>query len=206
MTDTHMPPLMPLRIKLNKSVTRLPLGPAWERQDQWTRLGTAYRVVHGRGGKVFTLRLDLDTLIRVTGSLQPARTMSRLVQRALKRAGLGAPSFGFALEVTRDNRNELHLHGAIDMGTMRPLAVKNALREAAGRIGGRPGSRQVHLANFDISRGGPLGWALYPTKAEVRTRDVIKHHKLTYISDSLRRDARRCSLEERRQAYPVIWC
>jgi hypothetical protein len=172
---------------------RLPSAPrtlAWDRASEYDRLAEAYRIIHQRGGKVFTLRLTLDAQISVTGSADPARTMSRRIQKAFKRAGLPAPTIAFGLEVTRDDRNELHLHGAIVLGDMCRDDVINALRDAAGRISGRAGSRQVQIKNFDLENGGPEGWAKYVKKGAVRTARVNSHNKLTYMDMGLRKVAK----------------
>ncbi|MHA6731253.1 hypothetical protein [Devosia sp. A369] len=160
---------------------------AWRDATQFDRLGLAYELIHARGGEVITLRLHLDALIQVTGSADPVRTMSRRLSRAFARAGLRLPHYAFALEVTSDNRNELHLHGAVDLDGLSPDAVKNIFRDAAGRIEGRAGSRQVQLKNFDVSRGGPIGWADYTKRGAARTAREIDQDRVTYIHDDLRR-------------------
>lgn len=100
--------------------------------------------------------------------------------------------------MTPDDREELHLHGAIIVGSFDPAVVKAVLRSAAGHIPGRSGSRQVQLKNFDLERGGPAGWAKYPKKGAARTRRVIYQDRLTYISVDLRRVAR-TRWQQRRQ-------
>ena len=180
----------------NEAVTTTPPSltprpPEWSRAQPFDKLAEAYSRIHAMGGQVFTLRLELDALICVTGSRHPSRTMSRRIQRAFKRAGLPCPPLAFALEVTTDDRNELHLHGAILLGNLDLMAVKKVLRNAAGYISGRAGSRQVQIKNFNIENGGPRGWAAYVRPYAARTRRVIGHDRVTYISSEARQFARR---------------
>ncbi|WP_172122496.1 hypothetical protein [Devosia sp. 919] len=189
--------------RLAKEVTAWCM-PAWERADHFDRLAEAYEVIGSKGGRVFTLRLDKDALVAVTGSKDPVRVMSRRIQRAFKRAKLAVPYFAFSLEVTPDDRDELHLHGAIVLGTISPSVVKNVLRSAAGYIPGRAGSRQVQLKNFDLEAGGPAGWANYVKKGATRTSRVIEQERLTYIDQSLRQLAK-LSWEQRRQQVSKLF-
>jgi hypothetical protein len=147
--------------------------PKWERADHFDRLAAAYEVISSLGGKVFTLRLHRDALVSVTGSGDPVRVMSRRMQRAFGRADFPVPHFAFAAEVTPDERDELHIHGAIALGSMKLPVLKDVLRSAAGRIPGRAGSRQVQIKNFNMAKGGPVGWAKYPRKGAARTSRVI---------------------------------
>jgi hypothetical protein len=160
--------------------------PVWSRADQFDRLGAAYEFIHDKGGKVFTLRLNRDALIQVTGSADPVRTVTRRLQRAFARAGILMPSIAFSLEVTPDERNQLHLHGALVLGDLPPSEAKRVLREAAGYIVGRAGSRQVKLTNFDLARGGPVGWANYTRRGAARTRREVGQRRVTYISTDIR--------------------
>lgn len=161
----------------------------WSRLSHLRKLGLAYGSIHEAGGKVFTLRLGRDALVTITGSDDPTRTMSRRIRRAFGRLGLKVPHFAFAMEVTRDDRNELHLHGAIVLGDLNLKDVKQALRQAGGLISGRAGSRQVQVKKFDLAKGGPVGWAGYLEKSKARTRREVGQDRLTYISSELRRAA-----------------
>lgn len=67
--------------------------------------------------------------------------MSRRFPRAFRRAGVSIPQIAFSLEVTPDERNELHVHGALTLAGLSLAAVKDILRDAAGVIEGRAGSR-----------------------------------------------------------------
>ena len=198
-------PSVPLPASRNKrphSARQKPTS-AWERAEQFDRLGFAYGIIHANGGKTFTLRLKLDALVRVTGSLDPVRTMSRRFQRAFRRAGVSTPQIAFSLEVTPDERNELHVHGAVAPSGLSPAAVKDILRDAAGVIEGRAGSRQVKLKNFDLAQGGPAGWAHYTRRGAARTRREIDQKRLTYIETSLRREARMAWNAARSQRRPI---
>ena len=160
--------------------------PVWSRAEQFDRLGAAYEFIHARGGKVFTLRLNGSALMQVTGSVDPVRTMARRLQRAFARAGVPMPPIAFSIEVTPDERNQLHLHGALVLGDLLPSDVKRVLREAAGYIAGRAGSRQVKLTNFDLASGGPVGWAYYTKRGAARTCRQVGQRRVTYISNDVR--------------------
>lgn len=161
--------------------------PEWSRTHRLDKLAEAYEVIQLLGGKVFTLRLNAGAHARILGSADPGRTLSRRIQREFHRRGVPVPFYAFALEVTPDARNELHLHGAIHLGNVPLKVVKDVLRDAGGRIVGRAGSRQVQIKKFDFDKGGPAGWAFYPGKGASRTLRVIQHHRLTYICSDLRR-------------------
>lgn len=195
-------PLPASHRKRPRSTTPNPTS-AWERAEQFDRLGCAYGLIHAKDGKTFTLRLELDALVQVTGSRDPVRTMSRRFQRAFRRAGVSMPQLAFSLEVTPDERNELHVHGALTLAGLSPAAVKDILRDAAGVIKGRAGSRQVKLKNFDAARGGPAGWAHYTRRGAARTRREIDQERLTYIETGLRRDARMAWNAARNQRRPI---
>jgi len=161
--------------------------PAWTRAEAFDKLAEAYIGIEQLGGKVFTLRLRGDIHDRVVEAHDPSRLMSRRIQREFKRRGLRVPLHAFSLEVTSDQRNELHLHGAICLGDLPVVEVKDALRAAAGRISGRRGSRQIQIKKFEPDLRGPAGWAKYTKPTARLTRNVIKHNRVTYIHSTLRR-------------------
>lgn len=173
--------------------------PEWSRAEPFEKLAEAYSGIQQQGGLVFTLRLHPDAHTSVCGAKDPARVMSRRIQRAFRDAGLRVPYLAYSLEVTPDERNELHLHGAILLGELDRKLVKKILREAAGFIPGRSGSRQVQIKQFNMDAGGPRGWAYYPKKAATRTKRVIDHNRVTYIPASLNRLCRVHWEQRRRQ-------
>jgi len=180
-------PAAPASRKRSTRAVAKSIIPVWSRAEDFDRLGAAYEFIHAKGGKVFTLRLSRDALIQVTGSADPVRTMTRRLQRAFARAGIPMPPIAFSVEVTPDERNQLHLHGALVLGGLLPSDVKRVLREAAGFIEGRAGSRQVKLTNFDLASGGPVGWAYYSKRGAARTRREVGQRRVTYISSDIRR-------------------
>jgi len=159
----------------------------WSRARPFEKLAEAYAGIARMGGKVFTLRLRKDVHDTVMSSSDPTRSLARRIREQFKRRGLPVPFHAFCLEVTMDDRNELHLHGAIVLGSLPLHLVKDILRAAGGRIAGKAGSRQVQIKKFDFDRGGPVGWANYPSKALARTRRAIRHERVTYITSPLRR-------------------
>lgn len=170
---------------------------AWDRTSALEKLAEAYDVILSLGGEVFTLRLSDKIAASAAAAPDPARFLSRRIISAFRRAGIDLPHFAFSLEVTQDDRHQLHLHGAIDLGNLDRAAVKDALRRAGGRIEGLGAPRQLEIKGFDVDRGGPVGWACYPTKAAALTRRVIGHEKLTYIGKDIKSLAR-STWEQRR--------
>lgn len=81
-------------------------------------LAHSYRVLQSEGGVTFNLNLNVDAQICVSGSQDPSGIMSRRIQKAFKLLGVGAPNFAFSLEVTRDDGEELHVHGCILLGDL----------------------------------------------------------------------------------------
>lgn len=179
--------LLPSVGKLTAGLRASRKMPEWSRAQPFEKLAQAYSNIQKRGGLVFTLRLHPDAHRSVCGAKDPARAMSRRIQRAFKNAGLHMPDLAFSLEVTPDERNELHLHGAIVLGELDRKVLKKILRDAAGSIAGKSGSRQVQIKQFNMDAGGPCGWAFYPKKGATRTRRVIEHDRVTYIPRILNR-------------------
>lgn len=175
----------------------------WSRAQPFEKLAESYSVIHKLGGKVFTLRLSLDARIAITGSVDPVRVMSRRLQVAFRKLGLPAPLFSFALEVTPDEREELHLHGGIELGNLDLRSVKRALRIAGGKISGRAGSRQVQIKSFDLDAGGPKGWANYVKVTASRTRRVVGHDRIVFIGRELLQLARQDWDQRRRPARSI---
>lgn len=161
--------------------------PEWSRAEPFQKLAEAYTSIERMGGQVFTLRLNKKDHDQIVASKDPARAMSRRINSAFRKRGLRVPFYSFCLEVTADDRNDLHVHGAIVIGRLRLDQVKDALRDAGGRIGGHAGSRQVKVDPFEDERGGPTGWANYTKKSLARTRRVIQHNRVIYIPQQLSR-------------------
>lgn len=176
------------------------LPPEWSRAEPFEKLAESYAVIDAMGGKVFTLRLNAEVRERILRSKDPGSAMSRRIHKEFKRRMLHISPFSFVLEVTPDDRNELHLHGAMVLGNTPLREIKDLLRAAGGRITGLSGSRQVQIKSFDHGRGGPAGWANYAKKHASRTRRAIDHHRLTYICSSLRRQCR-SSWDQRRTRH-----
>lgn len=171
----------------------------WDRTSALEKLAEAYDVIHSLGGEVFTLRLSQKIAASAEASADPARFMSKRIISAFGRARIKLPHFAFFLEVTQDDRHQLHLHGAISLGNLDRASVKVALRRAGGKIEGPGAARQLEIKRFELDRGGPVGWACYPTKAVALTRRVLGHEKLIYIVTDLKRLAR-SGWQQRRQA------
>lgn len=171
---------------------------AWDRTSALEKLAAAYDVIYSMGGEVITLRLSPKIAASAAAAPDPARFLSRRIVTAFRKAGIDLTRFAFFLEVTQDDRNQLHLHGAIVLGNLDRAAVKDALRAAGGRIEGPAAARQLEMKGFELDRGGPVGWACYPTKAALRTQRVIGHDKLTYMGEDLKRLAR-SAWQQRRQ-------
>jgi hypothetical protein len=176
----------------------------WSRAEPFQKLAEAYTGIERMGGQRFTLRLAKEVHDLIVASEDPARTMSRRINGEFKKRGVSVPYYASCLEVTADDRNELHVHGAIHIGGLPLPLVKDALRAAGGRIEGRAGSRQVKLDPFDDERGGPSGWANYTKKSLARTRRVIQHQRVTYIPQKL---GRLCKpVWEQRRGQRVGYC
>jgi len=161
--------------------------PEWSRAAPFQKLAEAYILIERAGGKRFTLRLHKKAHDKIVASRDPARTMSRRINHEFEKRGLRVPYYSFCLEVTADDRNELHVHGAILIGDVGLDVVKDALRAAGGRVEGRAGSRQVKIDDFKDEQGGPAGWANYTKKSVTRTRRVIQHDRVIYIPQKLGR-------------------
>lgn len=167
--------------------TKTKMMPEWSRAQPFQKLAEAYILIERMGGETFTLRLHERDHDQIVASQDPARIMSRRINREFEKRGLRLPFYSFCLEVTADDRNELHVHGGIVVGNLPLDAVKDALRDAGGRIEGHAGSRQVKIDDFDDERGGPAGWANYTKKSVTRTRRVIQHDRVIYIPQKLGR-------------------
>jgi hypothetical protein len=165
-------------------------APEWSRAGYIDKLAQAYVAIEELGGKIFTLRFSQDQHDRFLATPDPCRAFYKRLEKSFRRFHLEDPLCAFFLEVTPDDRNQLHVHGALTLGNSRLDQVKAALRHAGGVISGPAAARQVHVMDFDFNRGGPEGWARYPKKAVTRTRRVIRNNKVTYINSALRRISR----------------
>jgi hypothetical protein len=154
------------------------------------KLGRAYAVLEKMGGLIFTLRLRRDVHDKFVAAADPCRSIYKRIDRSFERFRVEVQHYAYFLEVTRDDRNELHLHGALSFGNSTRELVREALSHAGGKIAGPAAARQVDFMDFDDDRGGPFGWARYPAKAAARTRGIIQHTRVTYISAPLRTLAR----------------
>jgi hypothetical protein len=193
-------------VRLNNTRDAEPKAkPAWRDASPIEKLAEAYDTIERLNGKIFTLRLRKDVHERVVAAKDPCRLIYKRIQRSFGAGGLEVPLHAFFLEVTRDHRNELHLHGAIVLGSLPLHIVKEALRAAGGTVGGPAAPRQVDIMNFDFDRGGPAGWAHYPRKALARTRRVIQHNRVTYIHSRLRRMCKMQWEQRRRRTGGHDW-
>lgn len=161
--------------------------PAWSRAESLDKLAEAYTVIESLGGRIFTLRLGNDFRQRAQLSADPCRFISRKIRYAFASKGIKVPMHAFFLEVTKDDRRELHLHGAILLDNVPLKTVKELLRSAGGRIDGPAGARQVKIQPFEADRGGPVGWARYPSKTLALTRRTMKHERVIFIEAQLRK-------------------
>lgn len=174
------------------SIAKPRMMPEWSRAEPFKKLAEAYILIERMGGKRFTLRLHKKDHDQVVASQDPARVMSRRINTEFKKRRLPVPYYSFCLEVTADDRNELHVHGAILIGHLPLDVVKDVLRAAGGRIEGHAGSRQVKIDDFEDEQGGPAGWANYTRKSVTRTRRVIQHARVIHIPQRL---GRLCKME-----------
>jgi hypothetical protein len=164
-------------------------APEWARANYIHKLGHAYAVLEKMGGLIFTLRLRRDMHDKFVAAADPCRAVYKRIDRSFARFGVNVQHYAYFLEVTRDDRNDLHLHGALSLGNSSRELARTALSYAGGKMTGPAAARQVDFMNFDGERGGPFGWAR-SAKAVTRTRGVIQHARVTYISAPLRNLAR----------------
>jgi hypothetical protein len=175
-----------ITLSMASRLPETPRTPEWSRAEPVKKLGEAYSVIYEMGGKVFTLRFGKNFHDQIVSHEDPCRFVSRRIQKECQRRGVQIPLLAFALEVTPDDRNELHMHGAFCLEGVSSATANDLMRDACGRISGRAGSRQLQIKAFDLKRGGPSGWASYCLKRVTRTRRVIQNDRVVYISTFLR--------------------
>ncbi|MEQ8326538.1 MAG: hypothetical protein RLO08_13110 [Parvibaculaceae bacterium] len=157
---------------------------SWKKASPEQKL-TASILTAGHGSHAFTLNLSGKQEAALRASDDPARHMSNRINRAFKAAGIDAPAYSFALEVSPVGR--VHVHGAIVLPAYAdPHKVKGALMSAGGKIKGRAAARQVLIRCLD----DPAGWAGYVQKDLKATRKALGTDKLTFISTALKRRCR----------------
>ena len=157
---------------------------SWKKASPEQKL-TASILTAGHGSHAFTLNLSGKQEAALRASNDPARHISNRINRALKEAGIAAPAYSFALEVSPVGR--VHVHGAIVLPAYAdPQKVKGALMSAGGRIKGRAAARQLQMRCMD----GPAGWAGYVQKDLKTSRKALGTDKLTFVSTALKRKCR----------------
>jgi len=157
---------------------------SWKHATQEQKLSRAVTVI-GHAGYSLTLNLSDAQEEALRKSRDPARHLSDRINRALKEAGIEAPEYAFALEVS--DKGRLHAHGAIVLPAHADRErIKQALMRAGGRIKGKAAARQVKLDPMPE----PAGWASYCLKDLKLTRKALGTNKIAFLSTGLKRRCR----------------
>lgn len=170
----------------------------WNRLAPDDRFGEAIRHAAAQGGHSVTLNLSIGRQSGCFSSDDPMRNISKRINEALNDHGLADLPLALRLEAAPDT-DQLHLHGVLIPGPHNLAIIKKALRQGAGLIEGRSGSRQVKLG--DLPK--PDGWAGYLAKAVRRTSRIVGHDRLTWVSHSLTSSTREHYEEVRRGQKPA---
>ena len=174
------PPSTP-PISHSKGTTKGPTtGKPWERATAADKFDHAMHTAQAHDGLALTLNLSPAREKAIARSADPARAMSRHLQRSFKDLGLAAPGLAFILEISPADR--VHVHGAVIPGDLGLDLLKRALMRAGGKLAGRSACRQVKLKPIDNAGG----WSGYLRKDAGRTRRALGLDKITFISADLR--------------------
>lgn len=165
--------------------------PAWRTFNRHEKTIMAMAVAYWLGGYAFTLRFSSQHEISLASlpdrGESPCRRQSGYLQRAFREALGYVPAFAFFFEFSPTGA--LHLHGVLlprNEGEEHLKVIRTAMREAGGEILGRSGSTQAHCVPlFD-----GLGWGAYSTKSLKRTRHLLGHKHVDFVSQDLSRQTR----------------
>lgn len=120
-------------------------------------------------------------------SENPMRMVSKRINDFLNRAGLKEFQILMVLEVASDT-NRLHMHGVFIAGEHDSAGIAESLRNAAGRIPGKAGSRQYKEDKLFHAEG----WFKYISRDMRKTRKFLQlkeKRKLVWVSHALTKPA-----------------
>ncbi|MBB4067162.1 hypothetical protein [Gellertiella hungarica] len=163
---------------------------AWEDLDSFARLHLSFRNAERQEGIAFSLNFSRRKADQLLASGDPARALSRSINRSLKQEFGYILEYAFVFEFTPDKR--IHVHGcivlpAIDeerLARLRACLKRSGGKALAGRYSGYGRGRQVDLK--ELYNGAR--WHSYSLKDWQRTVELLSTEKISFISQSLRRD------------------
>lgn len=142
-------------------------------------------------GQAFSLNLSAEREAELRARADPHKRMAQLLRDRTRAAGFGELPIGWTFEVSpKSEGDRLHLHGVIDLQGIEGSdlsRLKEAMREAAGRVEGKSAARQLSLKPLSYAPG----WASYMLKDEARTAAELRLDRsaLVYLSNPARRAA-----------------
>ncbi len=177
---------------INKRPANLDVPPvAWRRLDERTKYQIAAEMCQVDGcGVAVTLNLGVareQSYMTRQNRTRIRRLFQNSLNRPLKEVGQAGLEYALVFEVFPEGR--LHLHGVFlgtGLDSSALMAIKTALREAAGKIKGKAAARQVHFQRLYSASG----WATYTWKACRTTAKALGGDQLMIMSRSMGRLAR----------------
>lgn len=159
----------------------------WSRSTEQQKFEQGIRSAQSRKGVAITCNLSPARERALLNSKSPVETLSAMISRWLKRLLGFVPPYAFQFEFNHLGR--LHIHGVVllDRADEAELGkLKEALAAGCGKIDGKPGSRQLKLAELYNADG----WTGYFSKTVTGTVKRLGVERVTFMSDGLRRFAR----------------
>jgi hypothetical protein len=158
----------------------------WRHKWPLEKLAYSFWVAEMARAAAFTLKLSPNIQKTLRLRQDPARMMSHYINRELKHV-FGEPlPYAFIFDLSPSD--QLHLHGVIiprQFELEHINEIDTALARAGGRLKGPP-IVQIGQCYLDHLHDG-LGWLGYSQKAFDEACTALQTHKVTFISNGLRR-------------------
>ncbi|PLK72266.1 hypothetical protein C0V73_00035 [Rhizobium sp. TH135] len=162
----------------------MPIRRQWCSLTPEQRLLLTFRFAAQRDGLALTLQFSKANEARLRKSDDPARALSRSLNRALKKHLGHALEYAFAFEFS-PLTGKLHAHGVIIPGAHDPDQIRAALYSTTGKAESKYGQgRMVELVPISDS----TGWHGYTLKDFAKTGERLAG-KPYFITESFRREA-----------------
>ena len=164
----------------------------WRDLDELDKLKLSVRATQGHRGCTFSLNLSAGRAAGFAARENAMRGFQKRLSQAFKDHGLPMLPVAVQLEAARSS-DRLHMHGVFIPQGHDVSLIQRALRQAAGPVRGRAGSRQCKSTPVTDSDG----WTQYILKDQRHTGRRAPG-RLTYINTPMKQLAQQLVEDERR--------
>lgn len=160
----------------------------WKDLTLKQRLLEVIRYAYLSGGSAVTVNCSTEYESILLRSENPTRMVSKRINSFLNRVGVEDLPILMVLEVASDTKR-LHMHGVFVPSEHDSNVIADCLRDAAGRISGKSGSRQYKGEKLFNAEG----WFNYISRDMAKTRrylELKRNNELVWVSHALTKPAR----------------